>query len=122
MSSFTKIVIGALAAVGTVSALPQQYASSTTCTTSVVPAATGAPPAAVDNSALIRDLRGSSSANKRFQRLLTVDGQGKELLKDEELSKRVVFDFNTSQKGPGEGGVTKGAVSFTDNKSTTHGN
>ncbi|KAH7118900.1 spherulin-1B precursor [Dendryphion nanum] len=106
-STITKIFIGALATLGAVHALPQQqYATSTKA--AVASATPVAPPAVADNSALIKDLRGTSSANKRFQRLLTVDGEGKKLLEGEDLKKRVVFDFNNAV-AVGKGGATKAA-------------
>ncbi|KAF2195518.1 spherulin-1B precursor [Zopfia rhizophila CBS 207.26] len=104
----TKVLIGALAAVGSAQAYPQQ---SSGFATSVIPSATatGATPAPTqDNSALLRDLFTAPTAIKRFQRLLTAAGE--KLLSAEELKKLVVFDFNNAQPNPGaKGGATKSA-------------
>lgn len=105
MSSITKVLIGALATLSVVSALPQsgyQNNQPTTLSTATPPAAT------VNNDPLIAELRVKSTAIKRFQRLLTNGGE--KLLSEEEVKKQTVFDFNNAQPAPGaKGGATKAA-------------
>jgi oxalate decarboxylase/phosphoglucose isomerase-like protein (cupin superfamily) len=105
MSSITKVLIGALATLSAVSALPQQnYQPNqpTTLTTAVTPAPT------TNNDGLIAELRVKSTAIKRFQKLLTNNGE--KLLSEDEIKKQTVFDFNNAQPAPNaKGGATKAA-------------
>ncbi|KAF1930361.1 RmlC-like cupin [Didymella exigua CBS 183.55] len=98
MMNFTNLSILALAALGSVNALPQSMPSSTN---------TPAPPAPTDQAALFRDLFTAPTAIKRFQRLLV---QGDALLAGPALKALTVFDFNGATPAPGaEGGATKAA-------------
>lgn len=102
MSSITKVLIGTLAALSAVSALPQNDYRPTTMATAVTPAPT------TNNDGLIAELRVKSTAIKRFQKLLTNDGE--KLLGEEEIKKQTVFDFNNAQPAPNaKGGATKAA-------------
>ncbi|KAF2478128.1 RmlC-like cupin [Lindgomyces ingoldianus] len=110
----TKVLIGALATVGAVQALPnQQYVPSgfSTVVAASATASATTPPAPVqtqDNTALFKDLFTAPTAIKRFQRLLTTAGE--KLLSPEELKKLIVFDFNGATPAPGaKGGAAKAA-------------
>ncbi|KAJ8114640.1 hypothetical protein OPT61_g3520 [Boeremia exigua] len=99
MLNISKLTIIALAAFGSVQALPQSIPSSTT---------TPAAPAATNNQAeLFRDLFTAPTAIKRFQRLLT---QGSTLLTGDALRALTVFSFNNATPAAGaKGGATKAA-------------
>ncbi|KAJ4366503.1 hypothetical protein N0V95_000169 [Ascochyta clinopodiicola] len=97
MISITKLIVVAVAAFGSVQALPQGMAPSST--------ASAAAPAPTDKQdSLFRDLFTAPTAIKRFQRLLT---QGEKLLTGEDLKKLTVFSFNNGTNSTG--GVTKAA-------------
>lgn len=100
MTNFTKLIIVAITALGSVQALPQgSYPSST-------PSAPPAP-ARTDNAQLFRDLFTAPTAIKRFQRLLV---QGDTLLTGDALKKLTVFSFNNAVPAPNsKGGATKAA-------------
>lgn len=107
MSPITKILIGALATLSAVQALPQQEYKPSTTTTTVVPTAT-ANSTAPANDALIAQLMTLPTAIKRFQKLLT--SAGERLLSPEEVRKQTVFNFNGAPRAPkAKGGATKAA-------------
>jgi hypothetical protein len=99
MINITKFIVVAIATFGSVQALPQGIAPTSTA------AATPAP--TDDQAQLFRDLFTAPTAIKRFQRLLT---QGETLLTGEALKKLTVFSFNDATPAPNaKGGATKAA-------------
>ncbi|KAF2012242.1 RmlC-like cupin [Aaosphaeria arxii CBS 175.79] len=101
-----KVLIAALAAFGTTSALPQQQTSSV----STAPTATPTYVTPQDNTKLLEELANAPSTLTRFKRLLTVDGKGEKLLEPQQLAERTVFDFNNAKPNNGaKGGATKSA-------------
>ncbi|KAH6643888.1 RmlC-like cupin domain-containing protein [Boeremia exigua] len=102
MINITKLTIVALAAFGSVQALPQSIPSSTS-----TPAAPAATAPASDQAQLFRDLFTAPTAIKRFQRLLT---QGSTLLTGDALRQLTVFSFNNATPAAGaKGGATRAA-------------
>lgn len=100
MVGINKLIVVAITAFGSVQALPQSYAPSSTTVAS-------APAPTEDQAQLFRDLFTAPTAIKRFQRLLT---QGETLLTGEALKKLTVFSFNNATPAPGaKGGATKAA-------------
>lgn len=100
MISITELVVVAVAAFGSVHALPQSLTPSST------PSAPAAP-APTDQTQLFRDLFTAPTVVERFQRLLT---QGEALLTGDELKKLTVFSFNNAEAAPNsKGGATKAA-------------
>ncbi|KAF3010900.1 hypothetical protein E8E13_009822 [Curvularia kusanoi] len=99
MINITNLSVLALAAFGSVQALPQNYPSGT---------ATAAAPAATDDQTqLFIDLLTAPTAVKRFQRLLV---QGTSLLTGDALRALTVFSFNNATPNPGaKGGALKSA-------------
>lgn len=122
MSPIAKVLIGALATVSAVQALPNYGygngngnnngdGNASATITAGGPTGTPAPPADPNkNNKLIAELLVLPTAIKRFQRLLTAAGE--KLLSKEEVRSVTVFDFNNATPAPGaKGGATKAAVS-----------
>ena len=120
LSTYATVAITALA--GITSALPYSHLavrqSNSTLGAAVTGTASGAsstalgiPPAespidaetAAANAALAKEANAEITAVDRFNTLLTVGGAGEELLSQEELDERVVFNFNRAPE-VGEGG------------------
>lgn len=98
MFNISKFLVVAIAAFGSVQALP---APSSTTSAPAVPAPTQ------DQAQLFRDLFTAPTAIKRFQRLLV---QGSTLLTGDALRTLTVFSFNNAAPAPGaKGGATKAA-------------
>ncbi|KAF2802027.1 RmlC-like cupin [Mytilinidion resinicola] len=97
--SIISVLVAALA-LGGVSALPTEFKRANNST----------PPAVVDNTQLLIDIVQAPTAIKKFQKILTVDGAGEELLSGDALKARVVFDFNGATPATGAtGGALKAA-------------
>ena len=109
LPTYVTVAIASLAGVS--AAVPFHTAASLSATTDTSTAALGIPPAAspIDsdtaaaNAALAKEAAADITAVDRFNTLLTVDGAGEELLPQEELDTRVVFNFNRAPE-VGEGG------------------
>ena len=98
MFNINKLIVLAIATLGSVQALPAPSSTSS---------APAAPTPTNYQAKLFRDLFTAPTAIKRFQRLLTKDGA---LLTGDALKKLIVFSFNDATPAPNaEGGATKSA-------------
>jgi hypothetical protein len=97
MLSFSQYIVASLALCISVQALPQASPTS----------AAAAPAPTVDNTALIQQLRNAPTVVDRFKALLFQDGK---LLPQEEVQKKIVFDFNGAKPAQANGKVAQGTM------------
>ncbi|CAK1366940.1 Germin-like protein 4-1 [Cercospora beticola] len=110
MSSLAKFIIAGLGATAGVTAYPQEQAPSNTVPVISQPptpspvASSAAASASAANVALAKEALQAVTNVGRFNALLTVDGAGRELLPDDTLRSRLVFDYGARANPLGQGG------------------